>query len=401
MSYQLLLYDPPRALENLLPFTYVRPVSTLRVGILTILEKWERRLDAKAGYITRDYLQRKYPSESFDQYLVINSSLCPDDQLVQDLGKLEIGEALIKNGSLIGYRCNHSDLEKWRNDPGDQDFKTYEYVPDIVQINKVWDILQHNPNEIEKDFDLVTADRKSAPITDPYTRIYDTSRVFAESGLVVRDATINASEGPVYIGPDVVVQEGAVIKGPLAIGQGSSISMGSKIRGNVSMGPFCKVGGEVVNSVIQGYSNKGHDGFLGSSVVGEWCNLGADSNTSNLKNNYADVKLWNYRAAEYESSGRQFLGLMMGDHSKCGINTMFNTGTVVGISANIFGEGFPSRFVPSFSWGATQGFETFRLDQALEVAQKMMERRQLNLEEFDREILKAVFHETAPWRSWE
>ena len=396
-----MLFDPPGAIQDLLPLTYTRPVSLIRVGILTISEKWERRLNLEPGFITQDYLSHKYPGHISADNLVINGSLCPNDKLVEEVEVLKSGQALVQDQNLLAFRGTKAQLQEWIDSPKVELFDTRSYNETATVISKPWEIFIENHHQIELDYQLITRNRQSAPINDSFTRVYNIGNVFLEKGVQIRAAIINAEEGPVYIGKEVIIQEGAVIKGPFGIGEGSNVSMGSRIRGNVSVGPYCKVGGEIINSVVLGYSNKGHDGFLGCSVVGKWCNIGADTNTSNLKNNYEDIKLWNYSAGARQDSGHQFLGLIMGDHSKCGINTMFNTGTVVGVSANIFGTGFPSTFVPSYSWGGIQGFDTFRLEKSFEVAQKVMYRRHMDLNQLEKEILTEVFERSKKWRHWE
>jgi UDP-N-acetylglucosamine diphosphorylase/glucosamine-1-phosphate N-acetyltransferase len=268
-------------------------------------------------------------------------------------------------------------------------------------IDEVWKIFQHNGNQIRADFEILTAGRKSNPITDIHTRVYGAENIFIEEGVSLRAALLNAENGPIYLGKNSQVQEGALIKGPFALCEGSHVNMGAKVRGDTTVGPFSKIGGEVSNSVIFGYANKSHDGFLGNSVLGEWCNLGADTNTSNLKNNYENVKLWSYAKEGFKDTGLMFCGLMMGDHSKCGINTMFNTGTVVGVSANIFGDGYPRNFIPSFAWGGAAGFTTFQLNKALDTASKAMSRRSMVLDEQETSILKHVYETSSRFRVWD
>ena len=268
-------------------------------------------------------------------------------------------------------------------------------------IRQPWHLFKLNGAQIRADFALLTAGRKSEPITDPHTIVYAPENVFLEVGVKTRAAILNAENGPIYLGRNAQVQEGAVIVGPCSIGDDSTVNVGAKLRGDITVGPHCKVGGEISNSILFGYSNKGHDGFLGNSVLGEWCNLGADTNTSNLKNNYAPVKVWSYAKQGFVNTGEQFCGLLMGDHAKAGINTMFNTGTVVGPGANVFGAGYPRTFIPAFAWGGAQGFDTFKLPQMLEVAQRVMERRKITLDETGRALLGEVFELTKGERVWE
>lgn len=378
-----------------MPFTFTRPVAAIRVGILTIKEKWEKMLGQSAAYHTEDYLSEKFPSAIFKDNLLINGAVCPDLVLVKAIQTLKKGEALSKGAFLIAACAE----EYVSLDPSR--FKTKEYRENVTLIDQVWKIFQYNGAQIRSDFELITNHRNSARLEDPHSKIYAPENIFIEEGAVIQAAILNAMTGPIYIGKNTQVQEGSIMRGPFALGEGSIVNMGAKIRGDVSVGPHCKVGGEISTAVIFGFSNKVHDGFLGSSVIGEWCNLGADTNTSNLKNNYDPVKLWSYKKKGFQDTGLTFCGLMMGDYSKCGINTMFNTGTVTGVSANIYGAGYPRNFIPSFAWGGTAGFSTFQLAKVFETAAKAMERRNVVLSEDDKKILSAVFELTASERVWE
>jgi UDP-N-acetylglucosamine diphosphorylase/glucosamine-1-phosphate N-acetyltransferase len=388
----IVLFDEPSIRTQLLPFTFTRPVANIRTGIVTIAEKWQHYL-GEVSFLTEAYLAEKFPVKPGSDNLLINGALCPDEQVVKAIQQIPLNTALVKQGNLLAI---HSTTLEWNNAPS-----TREYAGEVVMIDQVWKIFQHNAQQIRADYPRITAGRKSAPITDKYTRAYNEDQVFLEEGVTLRAAVLNAEDGPIYLGKNSVVQEGALIKGPFALCEGSHVNMGGKMRGDTTIGPFSKVGGEISNSVIFGYSNKAHDGFLGNSVLGEWCNLGADTNTSNLKNNYENVKIWSYAKGGFHDTGLQFCGLMMGDHSKSGINTMFNTGTVVGVSANIFGDGFPRTFIPSFAWGGTSGFTTFQLNKAFETAGKVMARRSRPLDEVEKNILKHVFEQSAPNRIWE
>ncbi|WKZ60408.1 MAG: GlmU family protein [Cyclobacteriaceae bacterium] len=388
----IVLFDEPAIRTQLLPFTFTRPVANIRIGIVTIAEKWQHYL-GEVSYLTEVYLAEKFPAKKGSDNLLINGALCPDETLVTALQKLPLNTTIVKEGNVLATRSTTLD---WNNASA-----TQEYAGEVVMIDQVWKIFQHNAQQIRSDFQRLTAGRKSAPITDKHTRTYNENQIFLEEGVTIRAAVLNAEDGPIYLGKNSVVQEGALIKGPFALCEGSHVNMGGKMRGDTTIGPFSKVGGEIGNSVIFGYSNKAHDGFLGNSVLGEWCNLGADTNTSNLKNNYENVKIWNYAKGGFHDTGLQFCGLMMGDHSKCGINTMFNTGTVVGVSANIFGDGFPRTFIPSFAWGGASGFTTFQLNKAFETASKVMARRNVQLNEIKKNILKHVFEQSAQNRIWE
>jgi UDP-N-acetylglucosamine diphosphorylase/glucosamine-1-phosphate N-acetyltransferase len=378
--------------NQLLPFTFTRPVADIRVGILTIREKWELLLGATTTTVTEDYLTDKYPMVELDKNILINASFIPSENLVNLVKELTENQALFLDEEPIAF---------FTSEEQEVDFDTYEIIQyshkDLLRIENTWDIFSKNDEAIKRDFDLITQGRTSQPIPEK-TVAFNKEAIFIEEGAKLPLCSLNASEGPIYIGKNAEVMEGSMIRGPFALCEGATIKMASKIYSGTTVGPYSKVGGEVNNSVIFGYSNKGHDGFLGNSVIGEWCNLGADTNNSNLKNNYAEVRLWSYETENFARTGLQFCGLMMGDHSKCGINTMFNTGTVVGVSANIFGSGFPRNFIPSFSWGGSGGMTTFKTDKAFEVAKVVMSRRNIEFTETDAKILEYVFEESAKWR---
>jgi UDP-N-acetylglucosamine diphosphorylase/glucosamine-1-phosphate N-acetyltransferase len=391
----LILFDNPTIRQNLLPFTFTRPVAAIRTGILTIAEKWEKHFATTISFSTEVYLSKKFLLTHTSDNLWINGALCPDANLVTAIRQLKMGDALVKDQMILAVRTADDEV------PEVIVGKVTEYPSAITLIDQVWKIFQHNGAQLRADFELITTGRKSIGIKDKHTRTYAEENIFIEEGAVVLAAVLNAENGPIYIGKNAQVQEGALIRGPFALGEGSVINMGAKMRGDVSIGPGCKVGGEVSASVFFGYSSKAHDGFLGCSVIGEWCNFGADSNTSNLKNNYENVKIWNYPKGGFVDTGLMFCGLMMADHTKCGINTMFNTGTVTGVSANIFGDGFPRNFIPSYAWGGASGFSTYQFEKAMLTAAKAMERRGLQLSDIDREIYKTVFETCVSERVWE
>ena len=395
MNY--ILFDPPGTRENLLPLTFTRPVSEIRLGILTIREKWEKFLNQDLSWHTCPYLSTKFPSDLSGDNTYINGSILPGEGLVRKLKTLNPGQALVAGESLICVRLGKEEAEKF--DPGGPGtYETVEYAEPVVKIEYPCDIFAMNGQALEKDFILLTRDRESGTISSSNTVLGD-GQVFLEEDARVECATLNTGTGPIYIGKGAEIMEGAHIRGAFALGDESTLKLGAKIYGPTTIGPGCKAGGEINNSVIFGYSNKAHDGFLGNSVIGEWCNIGADSNNSNLKNNYSMVRLWNYREEKFISTGRVFCGLVMGDHSKCGINTMFNTGTVVGVNANVFGSGFPRNFIPSFSWGGAHGFSTYQLEKALEVAAEVMKRRDIQLDTTDTGILSEIFRLTEKYRS--
>lgn len=379
--------------NSLLPFTYTRPVADIRIGILTIREKWEKFLGFTTTTITEEYLEDKYPMVELDKNIVVNASFLPTQNLVNLVSKLSKNQAIFQGEHVIAFFT--SDTQE------NVDFSSYEQIEfeeDLIQIKHTTDIFSLNDKAIQADFDLITEGRVSEPIPEG-VRVVGKENIFIEKGASISFSSLNASKGPIYIGKNSEIMEGSLVRGPFALGEHSILKMGAKVYGATTLGPHCKVGGEINNSVLFGYSSKGHEGFLGNSVLGEWCNIGADSNTSNLKNNYAEVKLWNYDDERFINTGLQFCGLMMGDHSKCGINTMFNTGTVVGVSANIFGAGFPRNFIPSFSWGGVAGFTTYHMNKVIEVAKVVMKRRELELSELDKNILQHVFDNTSKFRT--
>ena len=397
----LILFDSD-VRDQLLPFTYTRPVGEIRIGILTIREKWERCLKGRVSYITQEYLGDKYPIRIEKENYVINAAILPNKPLCELIEQLEFNEALLWKGDLVAAKF---DQEQYKNLMGNEDMQEISGIEmegagaAFTRIESLSDLFRYNEEELRKDFRMLTQGRTSQPISST-NRVLGED-IFLEEGAIVECATLNATAGPIYVGKQAEIMEGAMIRGGLGLCEHAQIKMGAKIYGATTVGPWCKVGGEVVNSVFFGYSNKAHDGFLGNSVIGEWCNIGADSNNSNLKNNYEEVRLWNYSTGGFAKTGTQFCGLFMADHSKCGINTMFNTGTVIGVSANIFGDGFPRQFVPSFSWGGANGFSTYKTEKAFQTAEKVMERRGLNLEAQDRLILLRVFEDSAKYRPWE
>jgi UDP-N-acetylglucosamine diphosphorylase/glucosamine-1-phosphate N-acetyltransferase len=379
MNY--ILFDDPEIRESLLPLTFTRPVALMRVGILTIAEKWEKYLNSKVYFFTETYLQEKYPVVAGDHNLFINGAVCPNPDLVKEIKKLKDGSMLVQGNLVLAYKSQ----------PGG---KQISFDRELIIIKNVWDIFVQNGDQLRKDFELVKGKRKSEKIKDKHTVVYNPKNIFIEKGAKLRVAVLNAEDGPIYIGKNAEINEGALIKGPFALCEGASINMGGKMRGDTTIGPFSKAGGEVSNSVLFGYSNKSHDGFIGNTVIGEWCNLGAGTTTSNVKNSYGNTRLFNYKENSFINTGRQFCGLIMGDHSKAGINTMFNTATMIGVSSNLFGTGYPEKFVPSFSWVGPKGVEKYKLDKAFEVAERVMSRRGRTLDEIEKRILTHIHNET-------
>lgn len=380
----------------LLPLTYTRPVAALRVGVLTLAEAWTRLSGLPVGYRTEAYLGAMFPAVQGDRLWEVLGGVLPTTDLAAAVLDLEPGQVLLKAGKPLAYGLEgtaHTGPMDWEVPPAY--LAQVEFKGDLAIIERPWHLFQHCATAIANDLTLLTKGRASAPLSVTNTVIGDPARIFLEEGAKVEASILNTENGPIYIGEGAEVMEGCMVRGPLALGAGAQLKMGTKIYGACAFGPACRVGGEVNNSVIQGYTNKGHDGFLGNSVLGEWCNLGADTNTSNLKNTYGEVKAWSYTDEALVPTGQQFLGLVMGDHAKCGINTMFNTGTVAGICANIFGSGFPPKHIASFTWG-NEG--TYALDKALETCAQVMARRNRALGKEERAIMEHVFALSAPYR---
>ncbi|MGQ7870850.1 GlmU family protein [Sunxiuqinia sp. sy24] len=392
----IILHDG-HVLENLLPLCFTRPVAELRTGILTIREKWERRMPGNYSWKTEAYLQAKYSMQPTSDNWLVMANICPTDSLVKQVMQLGQGSGISYQGHPVAARLDDVSLGAFLS--GELTIEWDEFSEALDVINYPWDLISLNGNQIQHDFDLLTANRESEPISQTNQLIHP-ENIFAEPGVKMEYATINATNGPVYLGEGSELMEGSLIRGPLALGEHATINMGSKIYGGTTIGPNCRVGGEISQSILMGYSNKGHGGFLGHSILGEWCNLGAGTNVSNLKNNYDPVKVWNYSSGRFIKTGLQFGGLIMGDHSKAGVNAMFNTGTVVGVGCNIHGTGFPRQFVPSFADGGHGGFKLHQLKAVLTTARRVMERRNKALTPADEEILTQVFDQTAAFRSF-
>jgi UDP-N-acetylglucosamine diphosphorylase/glucosamine-1-phosphate N-acetyltransferase len=376
--------------QNLLPLTFTKPVSEIRFGILTITEKWEIYLSGKLTFQTQDYLSVKYKSSYTNNAVFINGKICPTAELLAQINNLEFNKG-IKNGTtLIAFRSNQASPINIEEALAHSE----QIVMNYLSVENTWDIFSKNGDAIKQDFELLTRDRISKPLSSSNKVIGDSDLVFLEEGAVVEAAILNTKSGPIYIGKDSEIMEGSVVRGPFALCEHSALKLSTKVYGPTTIGPHSKVGGEINNSVVFGFSNKAHDGFLGNSVIGEWCNLGADTNNSNLKNNYGNVKLYNYAQQKMVDTGLQFCGLTMGDHSKCGINTMFNTGTVVGVGANIFGGGFPPTHIASFSWGGAEGIEEYKFDKMVETANRVYARRSLTMSAEEKQILQTVFDRT-------
>ncbi len=378
------------ARETLLPLTFTRPVADLRIGMLTIAEKWQKYLNQPVSFLTQDYLQAKFPLQTKDQNLLIDGSVCPDEALLESINNLQEGEVLKQNDFVIAAKVAGVDVENFHILHAS--FKAVKLATGFVRIVYPEDIFSKNDEELRKDFTLLTKGKTSAKISQTNTILGD--QFFAEEGAVAECATFNTNLGPVYLSKNSEVFEGANIRGSFFLGEYSQVKMGAKIYSGTTVGPHCTVGGEIKNSVVWGYSSKGHEGYLGNSVLGEWCNIGADSNNSNLKNTYSEVKLWDYPTKKLRNTNLQFCGLIMADHAKCGINTMFNTGTVVGVGSNIFGAGYPPKFVPEFSWGGFEGTEIYAINKALTTAKLVFERKNQIFNATEADILKHIFEST-------
>jgi len=384
MNY--ILFDDQVVRKNLLPLTYTRPVAEVRFGIMTMREKWELALNTTTSSLTESYLSKKYPLVKKNDNVLINSSVNPSDSLIKEIHALKTDQALVGNTKVIALRLSLESLENMDS----MDTEEVKLKTESVCINDVWDLFSKLETTIPVDFEIITKGRKSQKLSDT-NRIIGEHPIFIEEGAVVEFSTFNTAKGPIYIGKDAEVMEGCTVRGPLALCEHAVLKMGALVYGPTTIGPYSKIGGEVSNSMIMGYSSKGHAGFLGNSVLGEWCNLGADTNTSNLKNTYDIVRIWNYRQESFISTGLQFCGLIMGDHSKSSINTMFNTGTVVGVNVNIFGTGFPRQFISSFNWGGPSGYKKYNFKKAVEVAKRVYARRDKDFDKIEENILKEVY----------
>lgn len=382
----IILKDIPEVRDNLLPLTFTRPVADIRIGILTIRGKWEAFLPGVYSYLTEDYLAQKFPCicNPDGDNIIISSHFSPTPTIVEGINNLRIGQALSYRGEIIAAR---GEIDR-------TDYELIEVDEIPLFIRNLYDIFIHNGVVLDFDFRILTEGRESQPISDTNIIIGDRSRIFIEEGATVEGAIINVNAGPVYIGRGAEIMEGACIRGGLALCEHSEIKMGAKVYGATTIGPHCKVGGEINNVVMFGYSNKAHDGFLGNAVIGEWCNLAAGCVASNLKNDYTEVKLWNYPSRRFLRTSLQFCGLIMGDHSKTGINTMINTATVLGVGVNIHGAGYPRNFVPSFMEGSTAGLYEVPVSKFFETARKVMARRNITLTQIDMDMFETLYRIT-------
>ncbi len=380
----IILFDQPSFRNQLKPITLTRPIGKVRIGILTINEKWEKYLDSEVSFLTEAYLNKRFPTNYADNNIYINASYLPNIDFVKAILGLNENETLVFNDNPIAFCSSLKYGFAEQNIIGNK--KVIYRGQNIVCIKELPHLFLNNGQQIQTDFDLLTTNRQSNKIEDEYTAVYNEKNIFIEDGVSIKAAIFNAENGPIYIGKNAIIQEGSLLIGPVAIGDDSMVAFGAKIRPNTTLGPVSRVGGEVGNTIFHGYSNKAHDGFLGNSYIGEWCNLGANTNNSNLKNDYKSVKIYNYNIKDLYDTQEIFCGTFMGDFSKAGISTMFNTGTVVGVSSNVYGSGFQEKYIPSFSWGGKiEGYETYRFDKAIDVINATMSRRekQLNPEEIE------------------
>lgn len=397
---QIILFDN-EVRNRLLPFTYIRPVCELRIGLLRIREKWERWMGMPVSYITQDYLAERYSLEFDTENYFVNGSVLPSTQLVKLLQQMETGEAFLRGEELIAAKMTGEQFEQLVNDDEIEDLKGIDLEDtQYLKVDHLWDMPKLNHQAIIDDFALLTKGRTSQPISES-NRVVGAENIFLEEGVSMDLATLNATSGPIYIGKNATIMEGAILRGPIVIGEEAVVKMGAKIYEGTTIGPGCKAGGEIKNVIMFGNCNKSHDGYLGNSVIGEWCNLGAGTSASNLKNDYSEIKVWDYEKERFTKTGQQFCGLFMGDFSKCAINTTFNTGTIVGICCNIFGSGFPRPFIPSFTYGGAQGFRTYRTDKAFDTIDRTLARREKSLSVSERLSILRVFEDTAKYRRWD
>lgn len=370
--------------DEFLPLTYTRPVGDLRCGILTFAERWSKLLNSNFSFLTKDYLSEKYPYINNETSLFINPCVFPNEELISKINTLPLENAIYYNDILVAVKTN---LENFNM----LNFSKYNYEKDIDVIKYPWDLFSYNFKALTFDFNLLTSNKISQELSKTVGVLGDVKNIFLEEGAIVEFCTLNVKEGPIYIGKNAQILEGSTIRGPISLGNNSFINMGSKIYGGTTIGPFCKVGGEVHNSIFWGYTNKGHEGFVGNSVIGQWCNFGADSNTSNMKNNYADVKCWSFKEEKFINTKLQFCGTIMADHSKTAINTQLNTGTIIGFGANVFYAGFPPNYIEHFSWGGERNGEKFQLNKFFEVVERVMKRRNIDFDIIERNIISNLY----------
>ncbi|MCL2414751.1 MAG: glucose-1-phosphate thymidylyltransferase [Bacteroidales bacterium] len=391
MNY--ILFDDATTRSNLKPLTFTRPTADLRVGITTVREKWDSLLKAETSTLTEKYLEKKFPTIKKTNNVLIDGSVIPSAELAEKIKKLKANQAISCGDTIVAYRMDAEGLDGSSEDAFEH-MEEIEFTGDLIKVSHLWDLYLLNDEMIRKDFARLTKDCKSQKISKTNIVIGDESQIFIEKGAKIEGAILNVEKGPIYVGENAEIMEGARIRGPFAMNENAVVKMGTSIYGATTLGPYAKVGGEVENVIFIGYSNKPHDGFLGNSVIGEWCNIGAGTNSSNLKNTYDEIKLWSYTWETFERTGQQFCGLFMGDHTKVAIQTTFNTGTIIGVGATIFGSGFQRNFIPSFTWGGKH----HDVDKVIDVAERMYERRGKKFDKIDADILKNIFKITHTYR---
>lgn len=364
------------------PLTLTRPVGNLRTGMWTNNERWKFYCqNAKISFETETYLHKKFPKHNTEDNIWVNAAIIPTSEIVQLVENLAVDETLYVNNEYVARRGS-TNVEKTI---------VQKYTDELIVLEKRWDLFKKNEIILKADFEAYTKDKKSIILSPTNTLIGEKDQLFIEEGAIVEGAILNVNSGPIYIGKRAEIMEGAVVRGGLAMAENSALKLSAKVYGATSLGPYCKVGGEVNNVIFQEYTNKGHDGFIGNSVIGAWCNMGADTNCSNLKNNYGKIKTYSYTTQNMEQTGEQFMGIVMGDYSKTGINTMLNTATVIGVFANLFSEGFPPKFVSNFSWGGMENAAIYDFEKAIEAGNRMMKRRGLEMKSDEIDILKTLF----------
>lgn len=388
MNY--ILCDDPGIRAELLPLTFTRPVALLRIGIGTLREKWNFFLGEDSGFHVPKYLQAKFPFRQDEWNLLVNASFVPDAGLARAVASLPREEVLLAKGEWVAFWARRTEFHEWEQGVCFSGRKEVSYQGDCLQIRHLWDIFIRNGRQIEADFSTRLREKGDCLPCGTEVRRMGEFPVYAEEGAKADFSLLDTTEGPIFLGKGSRIMPGCYVKGPFALCEGALVKAGSKLYGGCTIGPYCKVAGEIESTVMIGYSNKAHDGFLGDAVLGEWCNLGAGTNNSNLKNDYSPVRVWSYAQERFVKTGLQFCGLFMGDHSKSAIGTQFNTGTVVGVGANVFAAGFPKNFVPSFTWGK----ETYKVERAIETAKTVWARRNKVFDEVEAEILKSIYEQT-------
>ncbi len=391
MMKNLILFDNPTLRQKLWPLSATRPIAGFRIGIDTLTEKWEAILGLTASFLTENYLSKKFSCQYQSNNLYINSAYISSENLATEIIQLKLNEALIDGEELVAVFTNEHFTYPLNIDHTKINNKLIS--TSSIAIRQLSDIFIYNGKLLVADFQRITGSVSSTKIEDPFTVLYNEANIFIGKNANIKAAVLDASLGPIFIDENAKIEIGSLIQGPAYLGKNSILSLGSKIRPNTTIGPNCKIGGEVSKSVIFGNSNKSHDGFMGCSVIGEWCNWGAGTNNSNLKNDYGLVSMYDQSINGLASTGQLFAGTMMGDFCKTAIGTQFNTGTVIGVSSNIFQQGFPAKYIPSFTWGGSEeASQIYRLEKAIEVIKATMSRRNITISDAEIEILTYIFN---------